>query len=397
MPAGIGIDLLEIGRLERALERRPRLAERLFTDGELAYARSQHRPGRHLAARFAAKEAALKALGGGALPLREIEVTGGDHEAPRLRLHGRAAALAGQRGVELQVSLTHSRELAAAAVLAVRGGERSTAARTDRAATADYAAREMESLARARLRRDRDARGGRLGDRGAAVPSLELMETAGAAVAEAARSAARPGPARVVCGKGNNGGDGLVAARLLARHRVRGGGAAAVARRTSCRPTRRRTWSGSRAPPSRSAPARSRRRSRAPGCRGRDLRHRVLGSAARAGGRRDRGDQRLRRPVVAADIASGVDASTGEVEGGAVDADVTVSFHTAKLGHWIAPGKAHAGELRVAEIGIPAGAPAQPAGGVISDRRARRSPPRGRRTRPSSTPDRCWWSVAPGG
>ncbi len=118
-PAGIGIDLLDIGRLERALERRPRLAERLFTDGELAYARSRHRPGRHLAARFAAKEAALKALGSGALALREIEVTGGDDEAPRLRLHGRAAAFAGERGVELQVSLTHSQKLAAAAVLAV--------------------------------------------------------------------------------------------------------------------------------------------------------------------------------------------------------------------------------------------------------------------------------------
>ena len=119
LPAGIGIDLLDIGRLERALERRPRLAERLFTDGELAYARSRRRPGRHLAVRFAAKEAALKALGGGALRLREIEVTGGGDEVPRLRLHGGAAALAGQRGVELQVSLTHSHELAAAAVLAV--------------------------------------------------------------------------------------------------------------------------------------------------------------------------------------------------------------------------------------------------------------------------------------
>ena len=117
--AGIGLDLLEIGRLERALERRPRLAERLFTDGELAHARSRHRPGRHLAARFAAKEAAVKALGGATLAPREIEVTGGGREAPRLRLHGRAAAVAGAQGVELQVSLTHSRELAAAAVLAV--------------------------------------------------------------------------------------------------------------------------------------------------------------------------------------------------------------------------------------------------------------------------------------
>jgi holo-[acyl-carrier protein] synthase len=118
-PGRIGIDLLEVERLERALERRPRLAMRLFTDGELAYARSRQRPGRHLAARFAAKEAAVKALGGAALPLREIEVEGGGQEAPRLRLHGRAAAVAIERGVELQVSLTHSQKMAAAAVLAV--------------------------------------------------------------------------------------------------------------------------------------------------------------------------------------------------------------------------------------------------------------------------------------
>jgi holo-[acyl-carrier protein] synthase len=123
-PAEIGIDLIEIGRLERALERRPRLAERLFTDGELLDARSRHRPGRHLAARFAAKEAAVKALGGEALAPREIEVTGGGREAPRLQLHGRAAAVAGARRVQLQLSLTHSRELAAAAVLAVPAGPR---------------------------------------------------------------------------------------------------------------------------------------------------------------------------------------------------------------------------------------------------------------------------------
>jgi holo-[acyl-carrier protein] synthase len=114
---GIGIDLLEVERLEAALARRPRLAQRLFTQAELAEARSRGRPGRHLAARFAAKEAAIKALGAG-VPVREVEVEGGGREAPRLRLHGRAAALAEERGVELQVSLTHSREVAAAVVLA---------------------------------------------------------------------------------------------------------------------------------------------------------------------------------------------------------------------------------------------------------------------------------------
>ena len=60
---GIGLDLLEIERLERALERRPRLAERLFTDAERAYAAARARPGQHLAARFCAKEAVAKALG----------------------------------------------------------------------------------------------------------------------------------------------------------------------------------------------------------------------------------------------------------------------------------------------------------------------------------------------
>jgi holo-[acyl-carrier protein] synthase len=111
---GIGIDLIEIGRVERALARRPRLAERLFTPGELAYARERARPGRHLAARFAAKEATIKALGGGGIAPREIEVVGST--PPRLVLHGSAARRAAAHGVELAVSLTHSRELAAAAV-----------------------------------------------------------------------------------------------------------------------------------------------------------------------------------------------------------------------------------------------------------------------------------------
>jgi holo-[acyl-carrier protein] synthase len=120
--SGVGIDLIEIERLERALERRPRLAERLFTDAELAHSRPRFRPGRHLAARFAAKEAAIKALGT-PVAAREVEVEGGAREAPRLRLHGRAAALAEERGIELHVSLTHSGETAAAVVVAAPAAE----------------------------------------------------------------------------------------------------------------------------------------------------------------------------------------------------------------------------------------------------------------------------------
>ena len=108
---GLGIDLLEIDRLERALERRPRLAERLFTDAEREYAAARARPGRHLAARFAAKEAVVKALGlTGGFGLREIEIVAG--EPPTVRLSGRAAEAAAGRQVD--ISLTHSRGDAAA-------------------------------------------------------------------------------------------------------------------------------------------------------------------------------------------------------------------------------------------------------------------------------------------
>jgi holo-[acyl-carrier protein] synthase len=115
---GIGIDLIEVERIENALARRPRLAERLFTAAELDYASARARPGRHLAARFAAKEAALKALGLGGMRMGQVEVVGGGDGPPALRLTGDAAEAADRAGVRLAVSLTHSREMAAAAVTA---------------------------------------------------------------------------------------------------------------------------------------------------------------------------------------------------------------------------------------------------------------------------------------
>ena len=119
MAEGLGIDLVEVSRLERALERHPRLAGRLFSEDELSYAHARRRPGRHLAARFAAKEAAVKALGlGGAFALGDIEVVAG--EPPGLRLRGRAARAARAQGVELHVSLSHSHDHAAAVAIAER-------------------------------------------------------------------------------------------------------------------------------------------------------------------------------------------------------------------------------------------------------------------------------------
>ena len=113
---GIGTDLVELDRFRLALRRTPRLPERLFSDAERAYAARRREPTERLAARFAAKEAAVKALGLRHFGLREIEVVAG--EPPRLELHGRAAQAARESGVELSVSLTHSQQMAAAVVVA---------------------------------------------------------------------------------------------------------------------------------------------------------------------------------------------------------------------------------------------------------------------------------------
>ncbi|MGH2894047.1 MAG: holo-ACP synthase [Solirubrobacteraceae bacterium] len=114
----IGIDLLEIERLEQALERRPRLAERLFTEGERSYAASRARPGQHLAARFCAKEAVAKALGLEAWSFRDVEVTSAGGP-PEVTLHGAVAARADALGVTVRISLTHTRtDAGAVAILA---------------------------------------------------------------------------------------------------------------------------------------------------------------------------------------------------------------------------------------------------------------------------------------
>jgi NAD(P)H-hydrate epimerase len=82
--------------------------------------------------------------------------------------------------------------------------------------------------------------------------------------------------------------------------------------------------------------------------------------------------------VIACDVPSGVNASSGEIAGNAVRADATATFHAGKPGLWIAPGKAHAGEVRVVDIGIPAGGPGTPQIGLITDRAAHAIPRRGR-------------------
>ena len=113
----VGVDLLEIERLEHALARRPRLAERLFTEAERAYAAARARPGQHLAARFCAKEAVAKALGLEAWNWRDVEVVS-DGGPPEVKLSGAALVRARELGVSVNVSLTHSRRDAAAVAVA---------------------------------------------------------------------------------------------------------------------------------------------------------------------------------------------------------------------------------------------------------------------------------------
>ena len=115
--SAIGIDLLEIERMERALERRPRLAERLFSQAEREYAAARGRPAQHLAARFCAKEAVAKALALEVWSPLDVEVvpTAG---APAVRLSGHAARRARELGVQVRISLTHSKGMAAAVAIA---------------------------------------------------------------------------------------------------------------------------------------------------------------------------------------------------------------------------------------------------------------------------------------
>jgi holo-[acyl-carrier protein] synthase len=113
----IGIDLLEPERLGERIERNPALREELFLPGELAYADAQADPQKHLAARLAAKEAIVKALGIDGWDPLEIEVTGGA-ENTGLLLHGSVKERAGTLGVQVSISMSHLDSMAAAVAIA---------------------------------------------------------------------------------------------------------------------------------------------------------------------------------------------------------------------------------------------------------------------------------------
>ena len=120
----VGLDVIEIGRVERALARYPRFVERVFTEAEREYCQARPNPSQHYAARFAGKEAVGKALGFGvarAFAWTDVEITG--RPKPSVRLSGRVAEWARGTGAgPIDLSLTHSRELAAAVCVVVDVG-----------------------------------------------------------------------------------------------------------------------------------------------------------------------------------------------------------------------------------------------------------------------------------
>jgi holo-[acyl-carrier protein] synthase len=118
---GIGVDLCEVDRMRAALARTPGLRARVFTDAEQAYCDRRRDPTERYAARFAAKEAVMKAMGVGvgACKWREIEVAKASSGAPSVRLHGGAARLAEERGItRWHLTLTHTHRTAEAIAVA---------------------------------------------------------------------------------------------------------------------------------------------------------------------------------------------------------------------------------------------------------------------------------------
>lgn len=141
--AGVGVDIVDIARMERVLGRTPRFAQRVFTEEERAYCDATARPAAHYACRFAAREAVLKALGCGFGPgvrLSDVAVTQDGSGRPRVVLSGRAAEAARERGVlDVAVSLSFTRDMAVANAVAT------TAQTAPKASEAPDPRRELEA------------------------------------------------------------------------------------------------------------------------------------------------------------------------------------------------------------------------------------------------------------
>ena len=390
----VGLDLVEVARFARAFERHPHLEQRIFTPAESAYCNSRAKPVLNFAARFAAKEAVGKLIRTGIVSWQEIEVLADLPEGgfARVKLSGRTAEAASALGVtDLQVSLAHVDTLAGACVAVVArawgGGEMDGIPEIfgsfgpvdgqggldglRRAAHGGFAARSAGASGAAHL-----AGTTTLFDRPAVftpaqmremdratieeigVPGPVLMERAALGVSTLVRERFPGQHALVVCGRGNNGGDGLAVARQL---HLAGHPVACIVAATS---------------PSELSPDAALNYAAAEKA-GVNLRTNAVpdylwdetevvvdcllgtGASGEFKGRVAEWAVRINEagargvPVVAVDVPSGVDASTGILAAHCVAADITVTFHAAKTGLVCPPGSEAAGEVIVWDIGIP--------------------------------------------
>ncbi len=199
------------------------------------------------------------------------------------------------------------------------------------------------------------------------IAGLELMERAGGGLADLVAELAPSGPVAVVCGKGNNGGDGLVVARRL-RERGREVRVLLLAEAGELQGDAKTNLERLPGPAPEAFDPEALAGAEA-------IVDAILGTGFSgrprepARGAIDAINERAAAGavVIACDVPSGVDGASGEVEGTAVRAEATATFHAAKPGLWIWPGKAHAGEIRVLDIGIPAGGPAEATAGLIGE------------------------------
>jgi ADP-dependent NAD(P)H-hydrate dehydratase / NAD(P)H-hydrate epimerase len=207
------------------------------------------------------------------------------------------------------------------------------------------------------------------------IPGVDLMERAGVGLARVTAVAAERGPVRVVCGKGNNGGDGLVVARLL-REEGREVDVLAVGDLSETKGDARANLDRLTGDPPRPFTKDALEGSGA-------IVDAMLGTGFEGAPREPvagaiKAINDAQAVVVACDVPSGVNASTGEVEADAVRARVTATFHGPKIGLYVDPGKGHAGRVEVIEIGIPRDAPLPVHAGLIADAVLTLVPPRPR-------------------
>ena len=292
----VGVDLIEIERVRRSLERYAGFKDRCFTPAEQAYCDSRKNPAESYAGRFAGKEAVGKALGFGvarAFAWKDIEIAG--RPKPSVRLSGNVAAWAERVGAgAIDLSMTHS-------------ASSPPPWQSSQMLEPLYTAAEMRTAE----------------ERYPGYPETapELMERAGAAVArEVLQLFPNAHRVAVVCGGGANGGDGRIAARILRDEGLDAVETTAVEQADVIVDALFGT--GFHGEPRAEAAATIQR---------------INAAAA---------------PVVSVDVPSGVDASTGEVAGEAVRATVTVTFHGLKVGLAVSPGRFHTGEAVVADIGL---------------------------------------------